>query len=41
LVEVGGLTRTDASGGFDDEFARLVTSLQSAVPPVKSTFEEG
>jgi cytochrome c biogenesis protein len=41
LVEVGGLTRTDASGGFDDEFARLVKSLQSSVPPVTSTFEEG
>lgn len=32
LVEVGGLTRTDASGGFDDEFARLMTSLRTAVP---------
>ncbi len=33
LVEVGGLTRTDASGGFEDEFKRLVTALQSVVPP--------
>lgn len=33
LVEVGGLTRTDASGGFDDEFQRLVTALQSVAPP--------
>ncbi len=28
VVEVGGLTRTDASGGFDDEFARLVADLK-------------
>jgi cytochrome c biogenesis protein len=34
LVEVGGLTRTDASGGFDEEFATLVQSLQRSVPPV-------
>ncbi|HET9187540.1 MAG TPA: cytochrome c biogenesis protein ResB [Acidothermaceae bacterium] len=33
LVEVGGLTRTDASGGFDDEFQRVVTALQAAAPP--------
>jgi len=35
LVEVGGLTRTDASGGFDEEFARLVSALKSSVVPVE------
>jgi hypothetical protein len=34
LVEVGGLTRTDASGGFDEEFADMVAALQRALPPV-------
>ena len=34
LVEVGGLTRTDASGGFDDEFARLVAALRSSIAPL-------
>jgi cytochrome c biogenesis protein len=34
VVEVGGLTRTDASGGFDEEFAGLVTALKSELPPV-------
>ncbi|MDQ1486696.1 MAG: cytochrome c biosis protein, partial [Actinomycetota bacterium] len=34
VVEVGGLTRTDGSGDFDDDFARLVTALQVALPPV-------
>jgi cytochrome c biogenesis protein len=33
LVEVGGLTRTDASGGFDDEFKRIVNALQAAAQP--------
>jgi cytochrome c biogenesis protein len=33
LVEVGGLTRSDAHGGFDEEFARLVTALQAGIPP--------
>ncbi len=32
VVEVGGLTRTDASGGFDDEFAKLVDELRVAIP---------
>jgi cytochrome c biogenesis protein len=32
VVEVGGLTRTDASGGFDDEFAGLVKALQVGLP---------
>jgi cytochrome c biogenesis protein len=30
LVTVGGLARTDASGGFEDEFAELVAELRSA-----------
>jgi cytochrome c biogenesis protein len=34
LVEVGGLTRTDASGGFDEEFARLVKALRSSIAPL-------
>ena len=34
LVEVGGLTRTDASGGFDEEFADMVAALQRELPPV-------
>jgi cytochrome c biogenesis protein len=33
LVEVGGLTRTDAGGGFDEEFNRIVKALQAAAPP--------
>jgi cytochrome c biogenesis protein len=31
VVEVGGLARTDASGGFDDEFAGLAQQLRAAV----------
>jgi len=27
---VGGLARTDASGGFEDEFAELVAELRAA-----------
>jgi cytochrome c biogenesis protein len=34
VVEIGGLTRTDASGGFDDEFARLVAEIQQLCPTV-------
>ncbi len=30
IVSVGGLARTDASGGFEDEFAELVTQLRAA-----------
>jgi cytochrome c biogenesis protein len=33
VVDVGGLTRTDASGGFDEEFATLVGQLRTAIPP--------
>jgi cytochrome c biogenesis protein len=29
-VQVGGLTRTDASGGFEEEFALLAAELRSA-----------
>ena len=36
VVQVGGLTRTDASGGFDDEFADMVKALQGALPAVSS-----
>jgi len=30
VVTIGGLARTDASGGFEDEFAELVTELRAA-----------
>jgi cytochrome c biogenesis protein len=30
VVELGGLTRSDASGGFEDEFGRLATRLAQA-----------
>jgi cytochrome c biogenesis protein len=30
VVTIGGLARTDASGGFEDEFAELVTELRTA-----------
>jgi cytochrome c biogenesis protein len=30
VVTVGGLARTDASGGFEDEFAELVAELRAA-----------
>lgn len=40
LVEVGGLTRTDASGGFDEEFERIVKALQSVAPPVEPAAQE-
>ena len=29
-VQLGGLARTDASGGFEDEFASLAADLRSA-----------
>jgi len=31
IVSVGGLTRTDASGGFEDEFAELTAELAASV----------
>jgi cytochrome c biogenesis protein len=40
VVAVGGLTRTDARGGFDDEFAGLVKALQTKLPPVATGAEE-
>jgi hypothetical protein len=30
MVQVGGLARTDASGGFEAEFATLAAELRSA-----------
>jgi cytochrome c biogenesis protein len=30
VITIGGLARTDASGGFEDEFAELVAQLQAA-----------
>jgi cytochrome c biogenesis protein len=30
VVQIGGLTRTDASGGFEEEFASLAAELRSA-----------
>jgi hypothetical protein len=30
VVQVGGLARTDASGGFEAEFATLAAELRSA-----------
>ena len=30
MVQVGGLARTDASGGFEAEFAMLAAELRSA-----------
>jgi cytochrome c biogenesis protein len=40
LVEVGGLTRTDASGGFDEEFQRIVKALQAVARPVEPAAQE-
>jgi hypothetical protein len=34
IVTVGGLARTDSSGGFEEEFAELSAELaESALPP--------
>ncbi|MBX6372547.1 MAG: cytochrome c biogenesis protein ResB, partial [Acidothermus sp.] len=33
VVEVGGLPRTDASGGFAEAFDRLVAALRTRIPP--------
>jgi cytochrome c biogenesis protein len=33
VVTVGGLTRTDASGGFEDEFANLAVDIADASSP--------
>jgi cytochrome c biogenesis protein len=40
VVEVAGLTRTDASGGFDDEFAGLVETLKQLLPPAPAQLQE-
>jgi cytochrome c biogenesis protein len=32
VVTVGGLTRTDASGGFEEEFAELAADIAAAEP---------
>ena len=33
VVTVGGLTRTDASGGFEDEFANLAVDIADVSSP--------
>ena len=35
VVTVGGLTRSDASGGFEEEFAELAAEIAAAEPEVK------
>jgi cytochrome c biogenesis protein len=35
VVTVGGLTRSDASGGFEEEFAELADEIAAAEPEVK------
>ena len=37
VVTVGGLTRTDASGGFEDEFANLAVDIADASSPSSPT----
>jgi cytochrome c biogenesis protein len=37
VVTVGGLTRTDASGGFEDEFANLAVDIADASSPTSPT----
>ena len=32
VVTVGGLTRSDASGGFEEEFAELAAEIAAAEP---------
>ena len=36
VVTVGGLTRTDASGGFEDEFATLAADIADVSSPVRA-----
>jgi cytochrome c biogenesis protein len=36
VVTVGGLTRTDASGGFEDEFASLAADIADVSSPSSS-----
>jgi cytochrome c biogenesis protein len=40
-VQIGGLTRTDASGGFEDEFASLAAELRSAHDQAAQRQHEG
>jgi hypothetical protein len=35
VVTVGGLTRSDASGGFEEEFTELAAEIAAAEPEVK------
>ena len=37
VVTVGGLTRTDASGGFEDEFASLAADIADVSSPSSPT----
>ena len=40
-VQVGGLTRMDASGGFEEEFASLAAALRSAHDQAAQNRQEG
>ena len=40
VVTVGGLTRTDASGGFEDEFAELSAELAGQDGPLPNNQSE-
>ncbi len=40
VVTVGGLTRTDASGGFEDEFANLAVDIADASSPTSPIFAD-
>ncbi|HEV2244257.1 MAG TPA: cytochrome c biogenesis protein ResB [Streptosporangiaceae bacterium] len=33
IVEVGGLSRSDAAGGFEDEFSRLASEIRGVIGP--------
>jgi cytochrome c biogenesis protein len=41
VVTVGGLTRTDASGGFEDEFATLAADIADVSSPPNNQSETG
>jgi cytochrome c biogenesis protein len=41
VVTIGGLTRTDASGGFEEEFAELAFEIASANPEPDNQSETG
>ena len=40
VVELGGLTRSDAAGGFEVEFAELTSELSIALGPQRDTQRE-